>query len=281
MSVVAVEDRTVDLSPSEQKEVMTLAEFNTKASQLRELLENARDAEDRAFKKLKNLQLEMIRCVTADNNQSFSLYERSYEEGEAEWRACSLYSAELRAEIQDLYRERHGVPDPTAPPAESPTTPHSKSVHLMRIGANAVSGGYAVSLDRAKPIPLAPDDLSPQRRPLIKKAFPDLDPALENNAQNLPIGESQLQQEFERLDVHRNTYLTLTQTLDYFNTLDRMGLPLSSDDFVITTLGKHDATLRRLLSRRTPLAVVKAEHGNTFHVSFAAFALLMTKWAQM
>lgn len=252
-------------------QLMTLAEFTERSAQLRALMETAREAEAVAYDKLKGIQQDMLQCITNDKHEQLERLEERYPEVEDSWRSCSLYTAELRAEMQDLIKERHG--ELAAEPALAGATAHSKSAQAMQ-AAQLSTHGHALSLTRAKPARIAVDDVSPQRRPLVKEAFPDVDPRFAND-ERLPIGDAQLRTEFERLDTAQCGELTIPQTVAYFESHEQLGVPINVPVWVVRHLARHKPKLRTAAMKKDTSLVDNAET-----VTFDEFAYLMLCWAQ-
>lgn len=262
--------------------LLSLAEYTERSNQLKELLQKARDSEADAFKQLKGIQEDILLAMANNDQNSLALRESTYVRVEEAWRRCVLYTAELRAEMQDLCRERHGD-DAEEELRDMESHRHSKTVHVTASIAehrSAGGRGLPLSLEKTKVVPIRADDVSPCRRSLIQSAFPDVDPCFTND-ENLPIGEVQLQRAFDQLDRERKGYLSLRVTIDYFDTHDRIGTPTDRSQvakFIGTNLARFNPTLRRAMLRGgiTP----EMECDPAFKVTFEAFAFLMLKWAQ-
>ena len=156
--------------------VMPLVEFNERASQLRDLLAKARDGEAAAFTQLKACQTEILAAIASNDRVLYDLHEKNYQKLEDAWRHSVLYTAELRAEMQDLARERHGDYTQERDPGNV-TTHHSKTVHVASClddhrgsparGASGADGtatpggrGLPLTLERTKAVPLRAGDIS-------------------------------------------------------------------------------------------------------------------------
>jgi hypothetical protein len=248
---------------------MELAEFTERSTQLRILIEQAREAEAKAYGDLKGIQGDMLQCITQNEFDKLQLLENRYNDVEDRWRGCSLYTAELRAEMQDLIKERH------ADTATGSTVAHHGAT--ARLTHASTSRGVAMSLDKMKPARLMADEVSPHRRPLIAAAFPDVAPRYTQYGK-LPIGDAQIRVEFERLMKAQqgaeaeDGCLPLGVVAKYFDGHERLGVPTDPLRWVSDQLGKFKPALRRG-SRATLLP-------SDVPVSYDEFAYLCVRWAQ-
>lgn len=238
--------------------------FDERAAQLRVLIEQAREAEATAFGAVKGMQAEMLQCITTGDAAKLDLLENRYMDVEDHWRHCSLYTAELRAEMQDLIKERNGELPPGASNAEAHGATARVSVSSSR--------GLVHSPAKSKPASIAASEVSPMRRPLVVAAFPDVHPRYAADPK-LPIGDSQIRVEFDRLRRSCNTdaedSVPLGVVVDFFAKQDSIGAPINPEKWVAGSLAKFNPARRR---RRG------AEHDEA--VTFDEFAFLLVRWAQ-
>jgi hypothetical protein len=266
---------------------MDLEDFTEKASQLKVLVEQARDEEANAYSVLKGLQVDMLQCITQEDIPKLDLLEQRYTEVEDRWRTCSLYTAELRAEMQDLIRERNGenvsraaVPTCRGGEEAGALVPHGAAARTAHLSTR----GTALSLSKSKPAPTTAADIAPTRRPMIVAAFPDVNPRLAGSAQ-LPIGESQVQLEFDALlrslpEPPTDGTAPLKDVVNYFDRQERLGVPLNCRKWVAESLAKFNHDLRRTVAAsRTPSTRGFALE-DCRPVTFDEFAYLLVRWAQ-
>jgi hypothetical protein len=284
MALAAAPPATTEALIAESPALLTLAAFTERAAHLKLLMEEARGAEADAFAALRNRQDAMLLGITKAHAGELALSQHAYATCEDEWRACTLYTAELRAEMADLTRERHGAAyneeETLGSPQRQPVgggPSHCHAVALMGV-AQQTTRGTAQSLDSAKCVAIASaDDVSPRRRPLVRPAFPDVDPVWEANAQHLPMGEQALQREFARFEGAAADAVALADVCGYFVRMEPLGVPASPTEFVVRNLARFDARLRAAQARHGAARVVE---GGAFAVSFQQFAYLCLKWAQ-
>ncbi len=245
---------------------MDLETFTERALQLRTLIEQAREAEAKAFGEVKGLQGDMIQSITQEDESRLALLENRYSEVESHWRNCSLYTAELRAEMQDLIKERNGeLPPGSFNGAHGATTKVTLSS----------TRGLALAPSRAKAARITPSDISPKRQQLVVAAFPDVDPRYTQNTK-LPIGDAQIRLEFDGLcNAGDSDEVALEPVVDYFRSLDTIGAPVDQVKWICESLCKLRPALRRQLDKSG-----HPKDGATITVNYDQFAFLVLRWAQ-
>jgi hypothetical protein len=246
---------------------MDPTEFAERSAQLKALVEQARSAEVDAYETLKGIQADMVRCITAEDVAGLDLLEARYSDVEGHWRNCLLYTAELRAEMRDLIKERHGE----IPPAAS-HSPHGATARVTV----STTRGLAQSPARIKPAKIFAADVGRERRVLVADGVPDVNPRYANDSK-LPIADAQIRVEYERLvGAHGldDGTLSLQTVAGYFAEQDAIGAPINPNKWVAESLAKFKPDLRRRLARRQ----VAPDDPDT--VSFDEFAYLVVKWAQ-
>jgi hypothetical protein len=258
-----------DRTSMSQSNCMDQVDFSERSAQLKALIEQARDAEVNAYEALKGIQGDMVGCITAEDVAALDRLEARYGEVEGHWKDCLLYTAELRAEMRDLIKERHGE----LPAAASSSGPHGATARVTV----STTRGLAHSPKKIKPAKIHAEDIGRERRALVASGVPDVNPRYANN-DKLPIADAQIRVEFEQLIGQaglQDGTLPLRVVAQYFGQQDSIGAPVNPLKWVAEALAKFKPDLRRRLARRQ----LEEDDPNT--VSFDEFAYLVVKWAQM
>lgn len=192
-------------------------DFGERLKGLRQMAEEARVVEARSFELLGHIQADLTRSLITSDVNAVQLYDQSYTLAHNEWMAAALYATELRAEISDLIRARNQEKRMNATAigqqqdrGASSVAPHSRAVGMLTktrstqpsVGSDssvsaARSSGPVASLETVKCVPFSSDDISPQRKRLIRPAAPDVDQLYGASAG--PMTDSQLRSSFAAL----------------------------------------------------------------------------------
>ena len=209
---------------------------------------------------------------TNELNVGLEQLQAEYDDVEVQWKLRTLYVTELRAEWNELQQERDGEEHPY---------PRN-----------------CLDLNHSKPIPRTAKEVSPSRAPMIREAYPEVDPQLDRNVVETPISQEATRRLFDTLDPNRVGFLPRSVVEQYFA---QKGIPCT-EDFVRRTL-----TATKAPSHSPPKvkpkantagvasnAVSSTEAGGVSQppaaelvavpaqmVTYEQFAVLMSKWAAM
>jgi hypothetical protein len=240
MPLVAVTDNEMASAKAD------FVNYRVRVDQLKAHFDHAVRREQEAFSRVQVCQQKVRESLTdpklAIDAHLLALRKEETRVAEEQWRHSTLFTAELRAEIADLGKARDGD-----------FSDESKFCGMH-------------SLDRAKPLPLRAEDISVSPKKLIRPAYPEVDPRVQQNAASphAQIDDNKFMKQFLILDTDKDGFATEEAVIRALDDISDFGIPNHSRRFIQTTLAKL----------RSPMAP-----GNL--ISYDQFVVIMLKFIEL
>jgi hypothetical protein len=214
MPLVAVSDRQLAEGKADY------VNYRVRVDQLKTHFAAAVRKEQDAYSRVQVCQQKVRESLTdpkAMNDVDLLAFRQSeLQAAEEQWRHSSLFTAELRAEIVDLGKQRD----------------EDFSDETRFCGLH--------TLDRAKPIPLRSEDIAPSPKKLIRPAYPVVDPRVQQNAASphAQLNEEAFAKQFLILDTDKDGLVTEEAVIMALDAINDFGIENHSRRFIETTLAK-------------------------------------------
>ena len=221
MPLVAVSDGQIAVAKADY------LNYRCRVDQLKAHFNAAVRKEQDAYGRVQVCQQKVRESLTDPNvtNDSDLLLLRQNELATAteQWRHSSLFTAELRAEIADLGKQRDGD--------------YSDETRFCGLH----------SLDRAKPVPLQASDIAGSPKTLIRAAYPTVDPRIQFNdaSPHARISDEAFTKQFQAIDDDHDGLISEEQMIKALDAINDFGLENHSRSFIHKTLSKHGSPMVR------------------------------------
>lgn len=192
--------------------------YQSRAAEVRQFYQSAYQSEADAAAMVGGVQRDLATLLTdpqlRDRADLQHAKQLELEACEARWQSAALLTAELRNELRELAKQRDGD-----------YTDEFKFSGLH-------------SLDRCKPTIIRSEDISPQRKRLVREAFPEVNPAYGVNVADpaVRLTPDAIRTTFESLDREQSGYLTIAAVIHYLAAKGDFGIPNFAESFVFKTL---------------------------------------------
>ncbi|CUG93095.1 Hypothetical protein, putative [Bodo saltans] len=197
---------------------MNYATYRVRVDEVKAHFDEAYRSEQDARVHVQGVQKDLIQLLTdprlKDRTDLQQAKRAELDHVEAVWQTRALVTAELRNEISDLAKHRDG----------------DYTDEFKFFGIH--------SLDHCKPVPFRAEDISPQRKPLVREAYPQVDPhfGLSAASPHCELTEDATRTVFESLDKQHLGYILVKDLIAYLSTKGDFGIPDYAEKFVFKTL---------------------------------------------